>query len=215
MNRRLRRHGPIALLCGVIVFVIMNLAAWYNLRGEMNVCRRQGFTRTTLQLITQELEKYQIEHEEFPNALTDVPNLPVSGSDPDGIDLDEWEHPIQYELTDSSFELFSLGRDGRPGGIGLDADIYHDGRNRELSLATFRQYFGESDRAEVDHGGFFMVSLIVGVMVIYQTFVLLDDLGTFEKSWSPVKFILYCIAIVCIASLVGVLLLPLHIPSGH
>jgi general secretion pathway protein G len=40
---------------------------------------------------------------------------------------DPWGHPYQYRVLTGEqanpFELFSLGRDGKPGGSGEDADI--------------------------------------------------------------------------------------------
>ncbi len=38
--------------------------------------------------------------------------------------LDGWGGPFQYRVTGDSYELFSYGRDGLPGGSGLDADVY-------------------------------------------------------------------------------------------
>jgi hypothetical protein len=36
--------------------------------------------------------------------------------------VDPWKRPYQYSKTGSGFRLFSLGRDGKAGGIGLDSD---------------------------------------------------------------------------------------------
>jgi general secretion pathway protein G len=38
---------------------------------------------------------------------------------------DPWGRPFVYRLADSAdgFEILSLGRDGKPGGTGEDADI--------------------------------------------------------------------------------------------
>jgi type II secretory pathway pseudopilin PulG len=215
MKRRLIRHGPIAILCGVVVAAILNVAAWYNLRDQRNVCRRQGNTRMTLHMIAQQIEDYRKKHGELPDALANVPDLRGSWTDPGGPPEDEWGRPLHYKVSGSGFELSSDGRDGRPGGVGLDADLFHDDRNHERSLPTFSQYFGEDDSAEVDRGRFFFAGLLAGGIVALMTFDSLKDFDTPEKAWRPAYLLCYAIAIIGIASLVGVFLLPLHIPSGH
>ncbi len=38
--------------------------------------------------------------------------------------LDVWSHPYQYQLkSNGTIEISSLGRDGKPGGTGMDKDI--------------------------------------------------------------------------------------------
>lgn len=94
-QRRLTRHAPVALLCGSAVFVILNIAAWYNLRDQRNVCRRQGYTRTKLHLMQQEIESYRKEHGELPESLSDVPDINGSFFNPHlAFAADEWEHPF-------------------------------------------------------------------------------------------------------------------------
>jgi type II secretory pathway pseudopilin PulG len=215
MKRRLFRHAPFAILCGAAVAAVLNLAAWYNLRDQPNVCRRQGDTRRTLRMIQQQIDSYHEEHGELPDALADIPDLRGSWTDPAGPPKDEWGNRIHYRTDGSTFELQSHGRDGRPGGIGLDADLFHDGRNHERALPTFSQYFGETDPAEVDRGGFFFAGLLAAGMVAWMTFHSLKGFDTSENSWTSAHFICSALAIICIASLVGVVLLPLHIPSGH
>ncbi len=37
--------------------------------------------------------------------------------------LDPWSRPYQYQVEGTDFRIFSLGKDGKPGGSGPDADI--------------------------------------------------------------------------------------------
>jgi len=105
-------------------------------RGVQNVRRRQGYTRMTPRMIEQHIDMYRKEQGVLPTALTDIPDLHGLWSNHDGPPIDEWNQPIQYRNTGSSFELYSYGRDGQSDGIGLDADIFHDGRNKEQSLTS-------------------------------------------------------------------------------
>jgi general secretion pathway protein G len=46
-----------------------------------------------------------------------------------GLPLDPWRHPYVYEPpADASGQpkVYSLGADGKPGGQGLDADVFND-----------------------------------------------------------------------------------------
>lgn len=38
---------------------------------------------------------------------------------------DPWGNPYGYEILDGKARVHSLGADGKPGGEGLDADVYH------------------------------------------------------------------------------------------
>lgn len=40
--------------------------------------------------------------------------------------VDPWQHPYVYEVNGADFNLKSLGRDGREGGSGYDADIPYE-----------------------------------------------------------------------------------------
>ena len=70
-------HLSVALLSGLIVFAVLYVAAWYNLRGARNVCHRQDYTRITLRFIDEKLTEFQKKQGEFPARLTDIPNMPV------------------------------------------------------------------------------------------------------------------------------------------
>jgi len=51
-----------------------------------------------------------------------------------GLPVDKWNNPIIYELdSHGNVQLRTLGRDGRPGGKGLDADeIMPDGKSYQV-----------------------------------------------------------------------------------
>ena len=45
--------------------------------------------------------------------------------------VDPWSHPYVYKspgATGNGFDLMSYGKDGKPGGEGLDADLAEPGR---------------------------------------------------------------------------------------
>ncbi|QDT42218.1 Bacterial type II secretion system protein G [Gimesia alba] len=216
MLRRLLPRLLIALLCGFVVFVILNVAAWYNLRGAYHVCRKQSFTRYyTLLRLREQIEDYRRDHEALPDELSEIPDFNSLRSLSDNPTADGWGNPIQYRRTGENYELFSWGRDGKPGGVGLDADLYHDGRNRELSLPTFSQFFLTNDESEVARDGFLRAGLMAGVLVAFITLLSLRDTEKSEEKMTTGRYVWFTFVVIVISSAVGIFLLPVHIPSGH
>lgn len=219
--RILKYHLPLALLSGLVVAAVLQLSAWYNLRDQTNVCRRQGRTRHMLSVTGERIDEYQQKTGGYPKNLVEVF---AEQGDPQAAEmdaqlvqqwtLDEWGNPFQYSVGDNGFTLKSLGRDGKPGGVGLDADLYHDDRNHEETLATFRQFFTESDTAEVDRGPSIILSLLAAVVVALTLFSNLVK----EDRQEPfsLRYMLLAAGFVVIGAVaIGLFLLPLHIPSGH
>ena len=97
----------------------------------------------------QSIEQHAQETGQLPLALTDLaePNVVWMHED-DGPILDEWRNPVQYRRDENGFSLYSLGRDGKPGGAGLDCDIYSNERDRRRQRPTFVQFFFETDRTK-------------------------------------------------------------------
>ncbi|MCA9015891.1 MAG: type II secretion system protein GspG [Planctomycetaceae bacterium] len=216
MLRRLFRRLMIALLCGFVVFVILNLAAWYNLRGERNMRRNQDFTRLYgLRKLQVQIVDYHETHGALPDDLAEIPNAVATLNQPGEPLLDSWGNPFQYRRTGDDYELFSWGRDGKPGGVGLDADLYHDGRNHELSLPTFSQFFLTNDESEVARDGFLIAGLMAGILVAFITLLSLRDTEKSEEKMTTGRYVWFALVVIVISSAVGILLLPVHIPSGH
>lgn len=215
MKRRLIRHAPVALVCAFAVFTVLNAAAWYNLRGVRNVCRRQDSTRDSLRILSRQVDAYRKEFDRFPKSLSDIPDVHRSWRYPDGPPTDEWGTPIIYTPGESEFTLRSLGRDRRPGGVGLDADIDLLALYPDAALATFRQFFTERDSSEVDRGGFTSADIIAAIVVFFTAFNALGDAENKDRKLRPIPLIGYALVIIVIASIIGAILMPLHIPNGH
>ncbi len=216
MLRRLLRHLLIALLCGFTVFLILIVAAWYNLRGERNMCRNQDFTRLYgLRKLQAQIVDYHETHGVLPDDLAEIPDAYAMLNQPGEPLLDSWGNPFQYRCEGQTFELFSYGRDGRPGGVGLDADLYHDQRNRELAQPTFQQFFLTNDESEVVRNSFLRAGLMAGCLVVFFTMLSLRDTVKSGEKTTTGRYIWFALVVIVISSAVGLFLLPLHIPSGH
>jgi general secretion pathway protein G len=79
------------------------------------------------------LGMYQVDCKQFPPTLIELTKKPKGkcpnwGPDPylSSIPKDRWGHDWVYSSDGKSYVLKSLGKDGKPGGTGDDADITYD-----------------------------------------------------------------------------------------
>jgi general secretion pathway protein G len=99
---------------------------------------RVSTARTQLSMLDQALEAYRMDNANFPTTeqgLISLINPPPEARNavPGGylrerrVPQDPWGHPFQYEMPGQhnahSYDLWSFGADGNPGGDGVDADI--------------------------------------------------------------------------------------------
>lgn len=131
------REAGLTLLEMIVVLVIIAIVAGLvtmNVIGRPDQARVTT-TRTNLVTLSSALTTYRLDNGQYPTtqqglkALVEKPTLPpLPAAWPDGgyvktDPVDAWGNPYVYSSTGSSFELKSLGRDGKPGGTDLDADI--------------------------------------------------------------------------------------------
>ena len=138
-----RRNG-FTLLELLVVIVIIGLLAGYVApryfsqvgKSEIQVARAQ------IESIDKALDQYRLDMRRYPSAeeglqaLTTKPDNAPAWSGPylkKSLPTDQWGRPYVYRVPGQkgAFDLFSYGRDGKPGGTGEDADI---GLAQEVSL---------------------------------------------------------------------------------
>jgi general secretion pathway protein G len=117
----------------VIIAVIAGLVA-SNVMGRPDEAKATT-TRSNLATIVSALKMYRLDNGAYPSseqglkALIEKPTTPpVPGSWAQGgyltaPPLDAWQKPLEYHSDGMSFTIRSLGRDGKQGGEGVDADI--------------------------------------------------------------------------------------------
>ncbi|HEX8363361.1 MAG TPA: type II secretion system protein GspG [Longimicrobium sp.] len=84
--------------------------------------------RTDIEVIQEALGRYREDRGAYPTTAQGLdalrgPYLPA------GVPNDPWGRPYRYTSPGraSGYDLYSLGRDGRPGGAGKDADVSRSG----------------------------------------------------------------------------------------
>ncbi|MGQ0544182.1 MAG: type II secretion system major pseudopilin GspG [Betaproteobacteria bacterium] len=136
MRKQPQRPAGFTLLELLVVIVIIGLLAGYVApryfsqvgRSEVQVARAQ------IDSLEKALDQYRLDMRRYPSAEEGLDALvarPASAASWHGpylkkaVPNDPWGRPFVYRVPGEKgdFDLVSLGRDGRPGGAGDDADI--------------------------------------------------------------------------------------------
>lgn len=132
----MKRNLGFTLLELLVVIVIIGLLAGYVApryfsqvgKSEIQVARAQ------LESLEKALDQFRLDARRYPtveeglDALVAKPAAVAAWSGPylkKAVPADPWGRPYVYRVPGekSEFQLLSLGRDGKAGGIGEDADI--------------------------------------------------------------------------------------------
>ncbi len=139
------RDDGLTLIEMIIVLAIIALVAALivpSVIGRPDEAR-VTVARADLKSIAAALKMYRLDNGDYPTteqglaALVTRPTAPpapaayAAGGYLAQMPADPWGHPYRYRSpgeAGAGFDLQSLGRDGRPGGSGIDADIDESGR---------------------------------------------------------------------------------------
>lgn len=131
------RAGGFTLLELLVVMVIIGLLAGYvgpKLFGQIGKSEVK-VARAQIDGLQKALDQYRLDTGHYPTneqgleALRSKPADEARWAGPylqKAVPLDPWGHPYVYRLPGehgNEYDLSSLGRDGRPGGEGEDADL--------------------------------------------------------------------------------------------
>src|SRR5262249_6828421 len=141
-HRRWAIRVVLSLVTGVIVSSTAYLCAWYQYRDFYYFRFEQRQTRESLKRLQADIDRHQKDTGRLPEKLTELEpvqdgTVPVDDA---GQPLDGWRRPIQYRIEADGYSLFSYGRDGQPGGQGLDADLYAGKVDKEKERPTLWQF---------------------------------------------------------------------------
>jgi len=127
----LRSRGFTLLELLVVIVIIGLLAGYVAPRYFSQVGKSETqVARAQIDALEKALDTYRLEHRRYPNAEEGLsaigPYLKKA------VPNDPWGRPYVYRVPGSKgeFDLYSLGKDGKPGGTGEDADI---GLNTQLT----------------------------------------------------------------------------------
>jgi general secretion pathway protein G len=158
----MRKGRALCLSTAIFVVVMANICAWV-FTGSIYLGMDYRFHRTAWAIvaISSCIEDYAETNGHFPASLSDVPDIKrmalICDIGEDQLICDDWGWPLHYEMKKGAFVLCSFGREGRPGGEGLDADICSDNL-RALYFTPFWQFVFDLPTTPVK-----AISLIVGI----------------------------------------------------
>ena len=140
-ERPLRRRDGFTLIeLLVTIAIIATLAALVapSLFGNIGDARHNT-AKSQIQILELALDAYHLDNEAFPTTeqgLEALRTVPVVGDVPANwrgpylrqlLPLDPWGRPYHYAapgvVNSTSYDLYTLGKDGTPGGDGENADI--------------------------------------------------------------------------------------------
>jgi Type II secretion system (T2SS), protein G len=215
----------IAISLAATVFVIVIVTAGIQLRGDARLCPRQWETSEGLRRLVRQLEpqiaQYVQDHKRLPDRLADLPDFGADVScswlerNANGDVLDRWNNPAQYQVAGDAFVVVSFGRDGSAGGAGPDADLYSDGRDRDARKPTFVQFLTESDVREITTRGFFLDGILAAGIVACTVYMMLRTKSKPPETMTVRKTAMQITIVVIAAVVLGIFLLPAHVPNGH
>jgi hypothetical protein len=169
-------------------------------------------TSHTLRQLSQAIDNYHAETGQLPQQLGDVVAACQTDRDRDLITYyckDSWENPIEYTTDGETYELVSYGRDGKPGGMGLDADrTRHNPRPREayptLSQILATHYADRIVGVTLISGA---VALILGLVAAFSP--------PFTKNWHLLELTARIITTIIATCVFGAMLAMIHAVQRH
>jgi hypothetical protein len=238
MSRNLVSRLQIALLVGIILFILTFLSYWNWSRDTlMDNSTLSSQTTISLRRFVKVLEDHIQKRIPLPQSLADISSeIDSTPSFPsrflpeglsfikNGIPVDGWGRPLHYSTEGTSYTLLSYGRDGKPGGIGLDCDeviihgpgadyahfIESPDRYREAPtyMPTLYQFV-----FELPSKGMIQSCFLTGGLAFFITLFLVRSVPASrrEQIFCAIKIVVTIVMSFIFASLI----LNLHIPTGH
>lgn len=188
-----------ACLVGFIGTILALFVAWQDLRNEPHLDWKQYWTRSQLQRIAGKVKDQQARNAVLPTA--EELREPVGGDLVDG-----WGRSFVYQLAENNFTVISYGRDGIPGGQGLNCDLTSRDLRPKASSPTFSQFY-----RDLATGGIMASCLGCGALAFLTSLITLKP-GPLTRR-QVVRLTLNIGATIIGTVLIAAFISGLHIPS--
>ena len=129
---------PIELLVTIAIIAALAAVVAPTLFGNVGQARENA-AKSQIQILSLALDAYRVDNDAYPSTDQGVEALrtfPVAGDPPQNwrgpylrqvVPMDPWGHPYVYVspgvANPNGYDLYTLGKDGKPGGDGEDADV--------------------------------------------------------------------------------------------
>jgi hypothetical protein len=217
----------VALAAGVVVLGISCYVAYHEYLDSA-ISYGPRATLVDVGRVAAAIEDYRRGKHALPKALDELPSVNVR-SNADGQYIDWWRRPLQYRVVGDRYRVASLGRDGKPGGTGLDYDLSSDDLGatggaqsgaRQLprqARPTFAQFMRDQGESPRYHGSGSMM-FAAGILTGIAAFLLgLGEVYTATPAQGGLRSRLSRLIVTLLGALLIAVMyvIPLHLPSGH
>jgi Type II secretion system (T2SS), protein G len=198
----------IAVVFGIAMSAITLQAARTSVVESPLVDSRAN-TFHRLHQITDAIEEYRKIHHRLPASLDEPKreNVSLQWWDKPGIP-DMWFRPFHYSVSGTHYIVVSYGRDGKPGGSGLDRDISSTNPKDYETWKTFWEFVTSPDTREVT-----TTALACGVVAAALCLFVIRSVH-FERT-DMLKMVGYLVGLFVATLYITAIITSLHIPSGH
>lgn len=157
------------------------------------------------------MAQFKSEHGRLPKSIAELGTLDQSSLafDKNQDILDKWGRPFMYTVDGDKYLVLSYGRDGKPGGDGLDCDLSSDDICPARAQVPLRQFL-----FDVPSGGMVQVCAITGFFAFLLSLVVIKpaDVCRAQAMVVAAKAVLMMSAAVAIS----VIIVMLHfVAAGH
>jgi len=198
--------GVWLLVSGISLYV-----AWQQANHSI-AWIEQWQTRRELKDLELAITTYQQKSNSFPHnfeqllAMTnDVPSVEIQSER--GF-VDGWQHPLVFSNAGMTCLIISYGRDGKPGGKGIDCDLTSKNPYPKESVPTFGQFY---DNKEM--GGMIFSSFFSGALAAFLSFLTVRIPNLNRRG---VMILVSSLGATLIGTVfVASMITAVHVPSGH
>jgi hypothetical protein len=177
--------------------------------GLWNLAPEPAMTAAYLETTGKAISAFREQRRRLPSTLGELRELPDAEVAEDGAVYDGWDRPLVYVVEGDRYTLTSLGRDGRPGGVGLDSDLSDVAPCPPESFPTLAQFLSTDMRS----ADMVVACLACGALAVLASLITLRAPDLHRGS---LLVLVLKLALVTGASLVlASLLTMLEVPSGH
>jgi hypothetical protein len=197
----------VAAAVGAVVTGTSYFCAYLTLRNGWMYGAGGDYVRRELDELEKLVEKYRQTTGRLPAGLADLGDVKSESPfrlDDTGRIVDRWKNPYQSRVEGEMFTLYSFGRDGLPGGAGLDADIYPTSAGRRLEPPTIGQFTFDMGTKQVQYTCL-LAGIFAGLVCLFPTW----------RHRSRGAFWVRMVATAVGAFLTAVVICFLFIGSGH
>ena len=198
-----------ALIVGLAVLCISLYVAWQNAIDAPLARMQQFYTQRELEGLGAAISEYEKRLGKAPHSINDlgatnddsyVLNARLAG--------DGWHKPFIFSVSETNAVAISYGRDGKPGGVGLDCDLSSTNWSPAESRPTFQQFLYDMPTRGMIKSSFGCAALSF-LLALFTT-----KAPPFTRSgiW---RFALKIILVTVAAAFVATVITGLHVPSGH